>query len=73
MTLDHRDALIAVKRIANAVIEVVNETPSGAPGGYLYAALMQYLSLAEFESLMRVLVEAGRITRRGDLYFPTTT
>jgi hypothetical protein len=69
MSHEQRNELIAARRIAEAVIAVVNETPTGAPGGLLYAALMEHgMSLNDFEMLMSVLVEAKRISKRGDLY-----
>ena len=43
--------------------------PTGAPSGALYAALMAYLSVDQFEAMMRALVAAERISRRGDVYF----
>lgn len=36
----------------------------------MYAALMAHMSLAQFQSMMDLLVYAKRITRRGDVYFP---
>jgi hypothetical protein len=65
-----RDALLVLRRIADAITAVVNEMPDGAPAGPMYAAVMQHLSLDQFEAIMRVLVEAGRITKRGDCYYP---
>jgi hypothetical protein len=47
----------------------VNDTPEGAPGGLMYAALPPHITLANFEALMRLLVETKRITKRGDRYF----
>jgi hypothetical protein len=70
MSREDRNALLTAKRVCDAVIATVNESPQGAPGGVMYAALMPYLSLAQFEAMMRLLVETGRVTRRGDLYFP---
>ena len=70
MTLEDRCALITARRVALAVTMVVNETPTGAPSGALYAALMAYLSVDQFEAMMRALVAAERISRRGDVYFP---
>lgn len=65
------DAVVAVRRIADAIIETVNEVgEQGAPGGHIYAVVMQYMSLEQFQQLMRLLVEAGRITRRGECYYP---
>jgi hypothetical protein len=54
------------------VIDTVNECPDGAPGGPMYAALMQYMTLDQFTAMMDSLVYAKRIRREGDLYFPAT-
>jgi len=70
MTREDRNALITAHRLALAVTAVVNETPTGAAGGVLYAALMAYISVDQFEAMMRGLVAAERISRRGDRYFP---
>jgi hypothetical protein len=70
MSRDERNALLTAARIAEAVTEVVNETPEGAPSGLIYASLMNLIRLEEYETTMRLLVLAKRITRRGDLYFP---
>ena len=70
MSREDRDALITAQRVAVAVTAVVNETPAGAPSGKLYAPLMAYLSIDQFEAMMRGLVAAERISRRGDRYFP---
>jgi hypothetical protein len=70
-----RDQLVAVetvRRVYQAVIDTVNETPQGAPGGPMYAALMQYMTLDQFTGMMDSLIYAKRITRRGDFYFPAT-
>jgi hypothetical protein len=67
---EQRTALLIAQRIAEAVIATVNEMPNGAPSGPIYAVLMPHMSLSQYETLMRTLVEAQRIARRGDLYFP---
>jgi hypothetical protein len=36
----------------------------------MYAALMQYMTLDQFQTMMDSLVYAKRIRREGDLYFP---
>jgi hypothetical protein len=69
-TREQLDALLTLRRIAEAITATVNENPLGAPRGVMYAAVMAHLSLDQFEAIMRVLVEAGRITKRGDCYFP---
>ncbi|HEU0198565.1 MAG TPA: hypothetical protein VFQ88_15305 [Nevskiaceae bacterium] len=65
------EQLRALRRISVAVVEAVDEAgPLGAPGGVLYAAMMQYGStLQQFESLMGGLVKNGYLRREGELYF----
>jgi hypothetical protein len=64
-------AVAAIRAIADAIVEAVNVAGDrGAPGGVLYAACMAHgLSLAQFEQFMGALVAAGKLTKRGDLYF----
>jgi hypothetical protein len=45
MPRELRDQLITVQRVAEAIIETVNECPQGAPAGPMYAAMMQFMSL----------------------------
>jgi hypothetical protein len=71
MTREDRNALITAQRIAQAVTAVVNETPAGATGSVLYTALMAYINVDQFETMMRAPVAAERIARRGDRYFPS--
>jgi hypothetical protein len=67
-----RVKLITARRVAEAVTLVVNELPQGegAPGHALYAGILAFLSINEFETMMRGLVFAGRVRREGDLYYP---
>jgi hypothetical protein len=62
--------LITAKRVADALIAVINDTPSGAHPDRLYPPLQEYLSRAQFKQTMRLLVEAKRVARRGDRYYP---
>ncbi len=41
----------------------------GAPGGVLYSAVLGKMTLAQFEQIMDALVQSGKVTRRGQLYF----
>ena len=61
----------AVKAILDSIVEAVAAAGKlGAPAGHLYAALMAYgFDIHQFESIMNVLVRAGKLERRGDLYF----
>jgi len=38
------DSLITARRIAEAIIAVVNDTPTGAPGDLLFAPLQQWIT-----------------------------
>ncbi len=61
----------AFSAVLEIIVEAVKEGgPLGVPGGHLYAALMAYgCSLSLFERMMEVLVEEGKLTKRGQLYF----
>lgn len=61
----------AFTAIGEAVLETIKEAgKNGAPAGPLYAALMQAgFGLSNFEHLMKMLVEAGRIRKVGNVYY----
>jgi hypothetical protein len=63
-----RDAL---RLVVGAVLDAVKVAmPRGAPGGILYAALMeQGCTINQYDSLMSALVRHGKLRRDGDLYF----
>jgi hypothetical protein len=63
--------LAMIRAIADTVIELVTacDSPFGCPGGHLYASLMQYLSLDQFDGLMSGLVAAGKLRKSGQCYF----
>jgi hypothetical protein len=58
--------------VVRAVVETIDECPDfGAPGGHIYAALMEIgFSLEAFEKLMAALVKSGKVIKRGHCYFP---
>ena len=60
----------ALRAVADAITDTVREAgPFGAPGGVIYAALMAHgCTLHQFQQIMAGLVQAGRLTREGDLY-----
>ncbi len=60
----------ALKLLINTIIETVEKSgPMGAPGGAMYAALMQFgCTLSQFESLMNGLVKAGKVVKCGECY-----
>jgi hypothetical protein len=66
-----KEQIAAIRALADTVVEAVGEAGElGAPGGVIYAALMQYgCNLSQYESLMSALCRAGRLRRGGDLYY----
>lgn len=45
------------------ILTTVAETPDGAPEGVMYAALMNRVELADFQSLLSIAQQVGLITR----------
>ena len=65
-----QEAMRALLAIASAIIETVRDCPEGAPSGPLYLAMMEKgCSLEQYEQLMAGLVDAGRLRKKGHLYF----
>ena len=63
-------AVKALSTIVKAIIDTVNETPTGAPNGIVYAALMNVLTLQQYERIIYQLVALGKIKKSGDLLLP---
>jgi hypothetical protein len=59
----------ALAEISHIVVETIEETPDGVPGGILYTALMPFMGLDSFERLMSCLVELKKVRKVGQLYF----
>jgi len=61
----------AVIGLMTAIVETVKEAGKlGAPGGVMYAALMAHgCTLDQFNTIMQVLVNVGKLRRSGNLYF----
>lgn len=71
MNAQQQKALIT--QIMGAIKDAVDEAgPMGAPGGHLYAAVMSFMTLEQFETIMGVLVKAKLVEKRGQCYFPVT-
>jgi hypothetical protein len=70
MTRD--DQLKLMSQLLNAALETVNQAgPQGAPAGPMYAAFMGVgVSLEFFNAMMAALVKGGKVTKRGDCYYP---
>jgi hypothetical protein len=61
------DAVVAVLK---ALLETVQECgDQGAPAGVMYAALMDKMSLDQFQHLMGILVQAGRVNCVHHVYY----
>jgi hypothetical protein len=57
-------------KTANVLLETVQECPQGAPAGVMYAAVMGIVTLDQFEVIMSALVEAGKVRKSNNQYFP---
>lgn len=56
--------------ITNAFYETVKAAGAqGAVAGHLYAAAMSHMSLDHFEKIMMLLVRAGKVEKRGQVYY----
>lgn len=65
-----REQAEAVRMVAGLFIEAVKAGgEQGAPAGVIYSAVLDKLSLSQFESIMSGLVRAGKIRKSGNLYF----
>jgi hypothetical protein len=71
MTITREQQIAILKAVGDSIIGAVKAAgPLGAPGGTLYAALMTYgCTLEQFNQIMDVLVQVGKLEKRGELYF----
>jgi len=69
--MDQQKALVALRALADAIVETVNEFPNGAPAGPMYMAMSEAgMTLEQFEGIMSALVTTGKIRKSGHQYFP---
>jgi hypothetical protein len=63
-----------LQEIMEAIIETVEAVGDyGAPGGTLYAVLMQAgIDYDMYCNIMAIMVAKGMVRREGELYFPVT-
>ena len=71
MTDQSKATVAAILAVADAIEDAVRAAGSqGAPAGTIYAALMHVgFTLGQFELFMGMMVKAGRIFKKGHLYF----
>jgi len=60
-------------KITMAIAGAVAATPTGAPSGPMYAALMGEVSLDEYETAVGILVRTGLVERRSHVVFPSAS
>jgi len=62
----------AIAELCIAIIDAVKAGGNqGTPGGHLYATMMASgCSLEQFEKIMGLCVQSGKIRKSGDLYYP---
>lgn len=68
MTRDQQTQLL--RAALQALLDAVKAGGTmGAPAGVMYAALLDKLTLSQFNQLMGALLSAGKVRKQGDLYF----
>ena len=61
--------LIALRRLAAAIVGMIAEVPEGIPGGTIYAALMTHgCTFEQYEQIMGGLVNAKLVRKVGQHY-----
>ena len=64
--------IMAVQYIAASIIDAVSQADAmGAPGGVLYAAIMDKLTLDQFNQITGALISKQLLTRTGERYRAT--
>ena len=67
MTLEQIQALRAIASMFIGAVKAAG--PMGAPSGPMYAAVMDKMSLHQYQQIMSGLCRAGKLRAEGDLYF----
>ncbi len=69
MSMEPQKRIEALRILCDAIIEAVKIAgPLGAPGGIMYAALMNVVTLDQFEQICGTLCRLGKIEKRGECY-----
>jgi hypothetical protein len=63
MTKQQLQALLATVDVIGEAIQAMGEVPDGV----LYSRLMGQMSLSTYQGIIRILVEAGKVERKGDV------
>lgn len=73
MTMTKSAALNYVVAMLDALLSAVEAAgDKGIPGGHLYAFIMggePSMTAAQFNGWMEILIKAGRVIKRGEVYF----
>ena len=60
----------AMAELCSIIVESVRDVGTmGAPSGQMYAALMQYMTLEQYQTIMGGLVAAGKLRQVGHVYY----
>jgi hypothetical protein len=60
----------AMAELCSIIVESVRDVGTmGAPSGPMYAALMQYMTLEQYQTIMGGLVAAGKLRQVGHVYY----
>lgn len=64
MTRKQLDALV---EISETIYDAVKSAPNGLPSGHVYAVLQGVVGLELYQTIIRALVNTGKITNHGHL------
>jgi hypothetical protein len=56
--------------LSDAIYETICEVELGAPGGHIYAAVLNLVDFNQFNAIMAALVKSGKVVKRGQCYYP---
>ena len=60
----------AMTKLCSIIVESVRDMGTmGAPSGPMYASLMQYMTLEQYQTIMSGLVAAGKLRQVGYVYY----
>lgn len=66
----NRDQMLAAVQLCKALIETIREAgPMGAPSGHMYAALMDEISLEQYQQIMAICKSTGLVEERGHCFY----
>jgi hypothetical protein len=61
----------AIDMMKAVYVKIASAGAMGKPSGHLYAEIMEYVDLNAYQSMIRLMINKGLLSQRGDLLFIT--